>query len=159
MTGRLGDGASMAAASADVNRAIQFLRMDDVSRALSLGLPAPPPPTTATGLRGRGRGPGLGLPTLGPDLRIVSRGFLNAMAIRVIEGRGFDDPSGTRPNRAVLINRTLARSGFLGANPIGRQVYGPGAAPSEVVGILEDVRQFGMDQEPGPQIFVDFAPV
>jgi ABC-type antimicrobial peptide transport system permease subunit len=55
----------------------------------------------------------------------------------------------------MLINQTLARSGFLGPNPIGTRVYAAGKALWEVVGIVEDVRQYGLDQAADPQIFID----
>jgi hypothetical protein len=56
----------------------------------------------------------------------------------------------------MLINQTLARSGFLGEHPIGRQIYALGRAPWEIVGIVSDVRQFDLDQDPDPQIFIDY---
>jgi putative ABC transport system permease protein len=71
----------------------------------------------------------------------------------------------------MLINRTLARSGFCGDHPIGNRIYafgnvtfdprrlGPSQRapqPWEIVGIVGDIRQAGLDQEPGPEMFVDF---
>jgi len=56
----------------------------------------------------------------------------------------------------MLINRALARSGYLGDHPIGRQVYGPGRSPWEIIGIVDDMRQFNLDQDPDPQIFIDY---
>jgi predicted permease len=99
--------------------------------------------------------PGTQLSPESPDTRIVSRDFLTAMGIRVVEGHGFgpDDMEG-RP-KVLLINRTLARTGFLGPHPIGTQVYAAGQAPWEIIGIVEDVRQYGIDQAPDPQIFID----
>jgi predicted permease len=99
--------------------------------------------------------PGTQVPPETPDTRIVSRDFLTVMGIRVVEGRGFgpDDVAG-RP-KVMLINRTLARSGFLGPDPIGMRVYAAGKDPWEIVGIVEDVRQYGLDQAADPQIFID----
>ena len=58
--------------------------------------------------------------------------------------------------RAVLMNETLARSGFLGPRALGQQVLVAGHPdPFEVVGIVRDVRQYGLDQDPDPQVFVD----
>jgi putative ABC transport system permease protein len=91
-----------------------------------------------------------------PDTRVVSRGYLTVMGIRVVGGRGFGDTDRAGQPQVMLINRTLARSGFLGENPIGKRIYGPGRLPWEVVGIVDDVHQFGLDRDPDPQIFVDF---
>ena len=35
-------------------------------------------------------------------------------------------------------------------------MYALGREPWEIVGIVEDVRQFGLDREPSPQVFFDF---
>jgi putative ABC transport system permease protein len=90
-----------------------------------------------------------------PDTRIVSRDFLTAMGIRVVEGRGFGPADTDGRPKVLLINRTLARTGLLGPHPIGTQVYAAGKAPWEIIGIVEDVRQYGLDQAPDPQIFID----
>src|SRR5262249_10660170 len=52
--------------------------------------------------------------------------------------------------------QTLARQEFPGENPIGRQVFiGRQPAPWEIVGVVGDVHQFGLDRAPEPQFFVD----
>jgi len=91
-----------------------------------------------------------------PDMRVVSRDYLRAIGARVIDGRGFDERDGAGKPQVMLINRTLARSGYLGDHPIGRQVYGPGRSPWEIIGIVDDMRQFALDQDPDPQIFIDY---
>jgi predicted permease len=95
------------------------------------------------------------LPPEMPDTRLVSRDFLKAMGIPVISGRGFDDDDRAGAPQVVLINRTLARSGLLGANPVGTRVYAQGPQPWEIVGIVDDVRQIGMTERVDPQIFID----
>jgi putative ABC transport system permease protein len=99
--------------------------------------------------------PGARLPPQSPDTRIVSRDFLNAMGMRVISGRGFGENDRAGQPQVLLINRTLARSGYLGKDPVGTMVYAAGNAPWQVIGIVDDVRQYGLDQEPDPQIFID----
>jgi len=91
-----------------------------------------------------------------PDTRLVSRDFLKVMGVRLIAGRMFDAQDAAGRPQVMLINQTLAKSGFLGENPIGRQVYALGRAPWEVVGVVSDVRQFDLDQDPDPQIFIDY---
>jgi putative ABC transport system permease protein len=99
--------------------------------------------------------PGTQVPPELPDTRVVSRDFLDAMGIRIIEGRGFGRDDTADGPKVLLINRTLARSGFLGAHPVGARVYAAGKAPWQVVGIVDDVRQYGLDRAPDPQIFID----
>ncbi len=90
-----------------------------------------------------------------PLLGVVSRDFLNVLGVHLIAGRGFGDNDREGQPPVMLIDRTVARSGFLGENPIGKHVYGFGAAPIEVIGVVENIRQLGLDQEPIAQVFVD----
>jgi predicted permease len=98
-------------------------------------------------------GPPGGVPV---DSQYVSPGYLRAMGIRVIAGHGLEGKDRVAQPRAMLINQTLANRDFSGENPIGRQVYaGIEPVPWEIVGIVADVRQFGMDRDPQAQAFVD----
>jgi putative ABC transport system permease protein len=110
-------------------------------------LPAEPAPPPAP--------PGTVNPPQWPDTRHVSHGYLGTMRMRVVSGRGFAEGDGEGQPQVLLINETLARSGLLGPNPIGLYVYALGLAPWEVVGIVGDVRQVGLDEDPGPQVFLD----
>jgi putative ABC transport system permease protein len=76
-----------------------------------------------------------------------------------VAGRAFDDRDRAGQPRVMLVNQALARSGFLGENPIGRTVYTSNSTPFEIVGIVDDVRQFSLIQDPDPQIFIDFRQV
>ncbi len=105
------------------------------------------------------------------SVRIVSRQFLSAMGSRLVSGRGFAESDGAGQAQVMLVNQTLARRIFLGEDPLGKQMYvlgsvtfdprrlapsGPPPRPWQIVGIVEDVRQASLDQEPGPEIYVDF---
>ena len=86
------------------------------------------------------------------DMRTVSHEFVTAMGMSIVAGRTLRQDD----ERAVLLNETLARSGFLGPNAVGQRVMVAGHPdPFEVVGIVRDVRQYGLDQDPDPQVFVD----
>jgi predicted permease len=88
-----------------------------------------------------------------PEARSVSRGFLDALGVRIIAGRGLSPEGPSAGGREILINRAFARSGYLGSDPVGQQVYASERLV-EVVGVIEDVRQFGLDQPAAPQVFV-----
>jgi len=95
-------------------------------------------------------------PAVGTDVRVVSRDFLSVMGVRLLEGRGLRESDGAGHTRVMLINRTLARSDLFTGSPIGQRFYAMGDQPWEIVGIVEDVHQFGLDRAPGQQIFLDF---
>ncbi len=109
----------------------------------STGAPLPPPP------------PGVaGKPDF-PVVHLVSRDFLSALGVDVLEGRGFSDADPVGRPHSLLINRTLARSGFVGDSPIGTRVYTGGDVPWDIIGIVEDVRETGLADPPGPEIFAN----
>ena len=107
----------------------------------STDAPPPPPPPGVTGQ-----------PDF-PVVHFVSRDFLSALGVDVIEGRGFSDADRVGRPHGLLINRTLARSGFVGDRPIGTRVYTGGDLPWDIIGIVEDVRETGLADPPGPEIF------
>jgi predicted permease len=90
------------------------------------------------------------------DARLVSRDYFATMGIRVVSGRGFADGDGAGRPRVVVINERLARREFPQDNPLGQSVFvGRDVTPWEVIGVVRDVRQFGLDEAPEPQFFVD----
>ena len=103
--------------------------------------------------------------------RMVSPDFLSSMGIRLVAGRGFGEGDGAGQPQVMLINQTLARSGFFGDQPLGKRIYalgnvtfdprrlrpsGGAPQPWEIVGIVDNVRQSLLELESGPEIFVDF---
>jgi predicted permease len=94
-----------------------------------------------------------------PDAQFVSQDFLAAMAIPVVAGRTFESTDRAGSEQVMLVNRTLARSGLLGADPIGKQIYALGSQSWTIVGIVEDVRQSSLTDSPAPQIFIPFRQV
>jgi putative ABC transport system permease protein len=95
--------------------------------------------------------PGQRAPRPYPSLHMVSPGFIEAMGLRIAQGRTFS--SGELARREALVSRTFATSPFFDGPALGRQIYG-GSVSWEVVGIVEDVRQFQLDQPPGPEMFI-----
>jgi putative ABC transport system permease protein len=90
------------------------------------------------------------------DIRIVSRDYLEVMRIPVLAGRGFVEGDGPAGPRVLLINEALARRDFAHRNPIGETVFvNFFPEPWQIVGIVANVRQFGLALEPQPQFFID----
>jgi putative ABC transport system permease protein len=101
------------------------------------------------------------------DRYIVTPGYFAAMGIPMVEGRRFDDGDGatvatTAP--VVLVNETTARRIWPDGRALGRRVRLP-AFPDEprpwrtVVGIVKDVKQYGLDRESTPQLYLPQAQV
>ena len=92
-----------------------------------------------------------------PPLRLfnyVSPGFFKSMGTRIVAGRDFtwDDIYGLRPR--VMVTENFAReswgSAAAAAGKRVRQFKGPWL---DVIGVVEDVRQHGVDQPASPTIY------
>jgi putative ABC transport system permease protein len=90
-----------------------------------------------------------------PQTRYVSQDYLRAIGVRLVEGRWFGDGDDATGAKVVLVNQALARRFFGNKSPIGTFVT-LGSAPWEIIGVVGDVRQGGLDTEAGPQWFIDF---
>jgi putative ABC transport system permease protein len=97
-----------------------------------------------------------------PQIRSVSHDFLQAVGARLLAGRWLEprDDAGAPP--VIVINRSLATRFFESGNPVGQMVHLDGRMdlpPQQIVGVVDDLRQARLDQEPAPQFFVDYRQV
>jgi putative ABC transport system permease protein len=114
--------------------------------ALAYGVFQPPGSTLQGMLRDRAA----------PQARSVSRGYLRAMGVRLLEGRWFDesDHAGSRP--VLLVTRAVARRYFGVRSPIGVQVsLLPTPTAWTIVGVVDDVHNGMPWEEPYSQFFMD----
>jgi len=87
----------------------------------------------------------------------VTTGYVETMGIPVVEGRAFQ-PSDAMAT-TVLINETMARTFYKGQSPIGRRVKPSSASAMPfftIVGVLKDVKQGGVDQKTGTELYFNF---
>jgi len=97
-----------------------------------------------------------------PGMHAVSPRFTTAMGLRVVEGRGFSE--GEEGQHEALVTRAFAQSGFFDGPALGSRIYSGfsrshGIEEWTVVGILDDLNQFSLQQRPNPEMFiVDFVP-
>ena len=59
----------------------------------------------------------------------------------------------------VLINETMARTFYKGQSPIGRRVQAVGRPHMPwftIVGVVKDVKQGGVDQKTGTELYFNF---
>ena len=86
----------------------------------------------------------------------VSTDYLETMGIRVVRGRGFGPATGLGGAKVALINESLAKLAWPGADPIGQniQMGGPDAPFRTIVGIVNDVQHNGLDRDRTPQFYV-----
>jgi putative ABC transport system permease protein len=87
------------------------------------------------------------------DVRIVAPGYFETMKIRLIAGRFLDERDADVGPRTSVINETMARRYFPNESPLGRIIQNP-HGKSEVVGIVADVHNQGLDREPRKQVYL-----
>jgi len=91
----------------------------------------------------------------------VSPDYFRVMGISLRAGRLFDRHDISSAPRVAVISQTMAWQYFPNQNPIGKRLtFGfplDSWAPREIVGIVGDVRDVALGQEPGPMMYVPYA--
>jgi putative ABC transport system permease protein len=98
-------------------------------------------------------------------LQIVSTEYLPTVRIPLKAGRNFDAHDTRDKKWVTIINETLARAMWPGENPIGKRFACCEAGPKgrtdpawhEVVGVVGDVRAWGLDREIQPEFYLPIA--
>ncbi|HET7747438.1 MAG TPA: FtsX-like permease family protein, partial [Vicinamibacteria bacterium] len=76
--------------------------------------------------------------------------------IRVLAGRDFDAADAAGEGRVCIVNRAFAETYFGGVDGVvGRSLpeLGPKSGPSEIVGVVADIRQRGLREAQGPTVY------
>jgi putative ABC transport system permease protein len=98
---------------------------------------------------------------IGSEFRAITPHYFRAMSIPLRQGRFFLEADDTSSADVVIINETLARKYFPYQNPIGRHLTITSGIvshrPLEVVGIVGDVREFGLDNPTQPTLYIPAA--
>ncbi|MFY9609204.1 MAG: ABC transporter permease [Blastocatellia bacterium] len=92
------------------------------------------------------------------DLQSVTPDYLRAMGISLVRGRGFTEADMRAAPEVTLINQAMAREFWPGEEPLGQhiQLLGKDAPAGQlaIVGIIGDVKQFGLHTDPRPEIYL-----
>ena len=86
--------------------------------------------------------------------RLVDPGYLSAMRIPLVAGRGFDPSFDSRAPRGVIINETLARRLWPGRDPLGRQI--DTGDKWTVIGVAGDVRHGSLESAGESEMYFDY---
>lgn len=131
------------------------------SAALVSGLPPLRPPnmndTTIEGFLRREGGPIQNV----DFYQIVSKNYFSAMGIQLMDGRLFDDRDVQGAPYVVIINKTMAMTFWPQQNPIGRRVQpgGNGSPWATVIGVVDDVKNAGIDRPAGTELYLPYRQV
>jgi putative ABC transport system permease protein len=90
----------------------------------------------------------------------VTPGYFDTMGIRVRSGRDFRASDARDAPPVVIVNETLARQQWPGADPVGKRVrLGRDAAAAwlTVIGMVADIRHMGPASPPRPELYQPVA--
>ena len=90
------------------------------------------------------------------EFRAVTPGWFAALGVPVLRGRDLGPQDRRDAAPVVLVNRVLAERYFPGEEPVGRQLDLGDDKPT-IVGVVGDVRQATVEDEPRPEIYFPFA--
>jgi putative ABC transport system permease protein len=93
------------------------------------------------------------------DYSSVSPDYFKAMDIPLLRGRHFTERDTKGTARVAIINNTMANRFFQNEDPIGKriQLTGGDEVYREIVGVVGDVRSFGLEHEAPVQIYEPYA--
>jgi putative ABC transport system permease protein len=102
----------------------------------------------------------------GAGWNYVTARFFDVFKIPVVRGRAFTERDDAAAPPVVVINQALARKYWKAGDPIGhRLIIGAGMGPDfaqpprEIIGIVGDARDGGLNNDPQPATFVPLAQV
>lgn len=95
------------------------------------------------------------------DVRMVMPDYFRTLGIRVMRGRTFEAQDSPESPRVIMVNEALAQRLWPGEEAVGKQIVvdysTTGTYPYRVVGVVGNVRFYGLRSEPQPEVFLPHA--
>jgi putative ABC transport system permease protein len=132
-----------------------------ISAAISSSYPLEPEtisagPNAVSGtfkIQGRDLAPGEGPPV--GSYSIISPAYFRTLGIPLKEGREFAETDGGKGPLVAMVNESMKRRFWPNDDPIGKHVsFDDGASWATIIGIVGDVREFGLDRPALPEMYI-----
>jgi predicted permease len=91
------------------------------------------------------------------DLRLVTSDYFRALSSSIVAGRGFQETDQAGAPLVLVVNQALARRYLQDGDPLMRRLKVGPAPWASVVGVVADLREWGLDQPARPAIYVSFT--
>jgi predicted permease len=87
--------------------------------------------------------------------RVVTPGFFETLRIPLLQGRRIEDADRADAPAVVVVNESFVRGYFPGSDALGRRIrlVSPPTEWATIVGVVGDVREFGLDQPATPVMY------
>jgi putative ABC transport system permease protein len=87
--------------------------------------------------------------------RIAGTDYFKALGIPLMSGRTFQESDNHKAPAVVVINRSLARHYWKGEDATGKRVsFDGGEHWATVIGVVGDVKEFGLNKEAGDELYL-----
>jgi predicted permease len=102
---------------------------------------------------------------LAAEYRAVSDDYFETLEIPLLAGRPFDSRDAANGQRVVIVSRAAAETFWPGEDPLGRRIRATSMEAPEgspwltVIGVAEDVRNFGFDSDVHEAMYILFRQV
>jgi putative ABC transport system permease protein len=114
------------------------------------------PNNVSVELEGRPLAEGQLAPQLAP--RAVSPDYFRAIGTPLMRGRMFTEADDEKAPPVAVVNEMAARHRWGGEDPVGKRVsFDNGKTWITIVGVVGDVKQYGLEREPTDEIYVPVA--
>ncbi|HKV40931.1 MAG TPA: ABC transporter permease, partial [Blastocatellia bacterium] len=94
---------------------------------------------------------------------IVGPDYFRTLGIELLQGRCFNAGDASGSNQVVVVNQAFARNHFPNGNPLGRLIQATAGGDKlgfpwrQVVGVIKDVDNQGLQQAATPECYVPFS--
>ncbi len=92
------------------------------------------------------------------DIQPITPDYFRAIGIPLLRGRQFAEAEMKPQPETAIVNNAFAKKFWPDEDPLGKNILlqgdGQPRGPIVVVGIVGDVKQFGLDTEPRPEIYL-----
>jgi putative ABC transport system permease protein len=100
-------------------------------------------------------------PSPDEEKRQVSPDYFRALQIPLIKGRFFTDADKADAPPVIVVNQAFAKKFWPNQDAVGKRIVMGGMSEHPnwitIVGVVGDVRHFGLDVDPKPEMYVPFA--
>jgi putative ABC transport system permease protein len=94
------------------------------------------------------------------DFRVVTPDYFDTVRMALVAGRFFTESDGANSPAVALINQSTARHRWGDEDPIGKRIsFNNGQNWVTIIGIVGDVKHYGLDHEPADEIYRPLAQV
>jgi putative ABC transport system permease protein len=100
-------------------------------------------------------------PSPDEEKRQVSVDYFRALETPLIKGRFFTDADNADAPRVIIVNQAFAKKFWPNEDALGKRIVMGGMSDDPkwitIVGVVDDMRHFGLDVDPKPEMYVPFA--